>query len=279
MKKDEKKVTLDPFERLHEHVHNLIIQHFTLKENLSSSEVSRKWNVNFVPALTFKFSLHKITDEFEKKEFDRIVSRSPHSYRSAKVKTTMETAKETYKILRILAPKIKSLEIKHLCRRQPGDEYSDMVDYLRSTAGTLIDVVIFYVPHPSVVNLIINELPLLTKIILIPSLRYDELPDTEGEQLDLKTNNKITNATVYTCFKKGEFRRILSALPNLKTLRVDLLTADLLEFVALHMKVLQMLIFAAADSDCRQRYEQLKRDNPLANRDIRLGLIDIFHNQ
>lgn len=268
----------DPFGRLHDDVHSFIIQHLTAGEVLKLSEVSTQWNQNLQLMLERKVWLKVKLSDFDtalgKDEFVLLMAKSSRNYQSVRVTTTEDTQEESYSILRKIAPRIKNLEIKHQSKLEDGSEIKKFL----KEAKRIQYLSMYYVPHPSVVNTVINTLPCLTKIVLIPTLRYDNIPDDIEEPLDLQANTKITNAIVYTTFKKDEFKKILLALPNLKVLRVDLLQYETMEFAALNLLKLEDLIFVAVERGCREKYELLKQSHPKSNQNIQLGLINIFSN-
>lgn len=268
-------ISLNPFKNLHEHVHGNIIQHFSRREQVQCAKVSRRWVEVLWPILVRSSILVLDFDQVRERVEEHCFKMTGlHDFRFVRATMRRGNEVETYESLQSLAPNVRKLHIEY---KGPFARCSDeplICNFLRSVADTLQVIEVILVPHQPInriINAIFNELPLLKAIALTPSYADICIPDELEEALDLRPHAEITSAKINSCFREGELKKILRALPNLKTLRIikiDFLSPDDLEFIACNMMKLKTLTYVGSDANYIERYREIVSINPHANSGI-----------
>jgi hypothetical protein len=285
MKLNENKVNLDPLERIHSDLHNLIFQHLKGKEVKKLSEVVTDW---YLKLGSSKVAMSKIQLSLAvlSKKSDEALFTSQRRYSNFDF-LCHNNAVQRFNILKAFAESLEHLEVKQVVKNfhelvpdANSIEFpklkSLMVAANRRTKGQLkfAQMILdksnkeeFRTIH------IANYTPNILKMVFeMPKLKYlgiDFLYKSPINNQKLPVNESVTAAAINSF--DPNLKGMIDLLPNIEEIEIGYISKDQLKIVAENSPKLKRCFYKVDfNKNILETYEELKLANPLINQNIEL---------
>jgi hypothetical protein len=288
LKLSEENVSLDPLERIHSDLHNLVFQHFKGKEVKKFSKLATNWYLNLGSS---KVAMNKIQMRFTSKQNHETLLTSQRRYSNFMFSFPYKaTAVQRFNTLKAFADSIEHLELKKVVKNfQESVPDVNSVDFpkLKSLKLAYCDNAKSQLKFAQLVIDKSNKeelkkihlahyTPNMLKIALeMPKLKYfgiDFLCDNPIKNAELPVNKSVTAAAFDGSFPN--MKSLINSLPNLEEMEIRYISSETLMFVAENSPKLQKLYFSFHSylllENVNEMYERLKLANPFINQNIEL---------
>jgi hypothetical protein len=292
MKLNEDKVNLDPLERIHSDLHNLIFQHFKGKEVLKLSKVATDWHLILGKSRVAMSKIQlSLTAPSKKSDIGEALLTSERRYsRCVFLCYHKTTAIQSFNILKAIADSLEHLEV-----RQVTNDLLEMLDETVPDSKSIkfpkfksLNLIGYTTAPMRFAQWILDRsnkeefrkihlpqyFPEMIKMALkMPKLKYFGISYSPKNPINLEhpVNESVTFAVINHSNPNLE-KSLIGCLPNLEELEIEYIKSDNLKVVAENLPKLKKLHFKLAfmSSNILKTYEQLKLTNPLINQNIEL---------
>jgi hypothetical protein len=287
VKLSEENVSLDPLERIHSDLHNLVFQHFKGTDVMELSKVATSWYLN-LGSSQVAMSKVQLSLVVQPKKYEDALLTSQRRYSSfALLCDNRPTAMLHFNILKTFADSLEHLEVKQIVQnfhKMGSDINSFQFPKLKSLKMTKNSG-----PRSSQLKFaqwILNKTnkrafrkihlaqyssELLKMALEMPNLKFfgvSYVSKCPVKNLELPVNASVAAAAV------DGFNRNLKSfsdlLPNLEEIEIGYINSDRLKIIAENATKLKRIYFEESWDHTKKRYEKMKLANPLINQNIEL---------